>query len=76
LFAPQFFYYVITCSALVLRLCRDSLICAELLVHAVECRSYSELLNCIRRRNDELNVSFEILDAVSGLQSGYSAKLL
>jgi hypothetical protein len=45
-------------------------------VHAVECRSYSELLNCIRRRKDELNVSFEILDAVSGLQSGYSAKLL
>jgi hypothetical protein len=51
------------------------LICAELLVHAVEWRSYSELLNCIRRRKDELNVSFEILDAVSGLQSGYSAKL-
>jgi hypothetical protein len=45
-------------------------------VLAVECRSYSELLNCIRRRKDELNVSFEILDAVSGLQSGYSAKLL
>jgi hypothetical protein len=58
------------------RLFAADLICAELLVHAVECRSYSELLNCIRRRKDELNVSFEILDAVSGLESGYSTKLL
>jgi hypothetical protein len=33
------------------------LICAELLVHAVECRSYSELLNCIRRHKDELSPS-------------------
>jgi hypothetical protein len=45
-------------------------------LRATSATNYTQLLDAIRRRKDELNVSFEILDAVSGLQSGYSAKLL
>jgi hypothetical protein len=37
---------------------------------------YSQLLDVIRRRRAELNISFETLDALSGVCSGYSAKIL
>ena len=39
-------------------------------------RSYADLLDVARRRMLELDVTFETLDAVSGVASGYSAKLL
>jgi hypothetical protein len=52
------------------------LIYLELPLRSIAVTNYTQLLDAIRRRKDELNVSFEILDAVSGLQSGYSAKLL
>jgi hypothetical protein len=39
-------------------------------------REYGQLVQALRERAEELNVSRETLDAVSGLQSGYSAKLL
>jgi hypothetical protein len=37
---------------------------------------YSSLLQVIRQRVDELGVTHETLDAISGLQTGYSSKLL
>lgn len=37
---------------------------------------YTELMAALRARATELNVSRETLDAVSGLQAGYCAKLL
>ena len=40
------------------------------------CTSYDELIAALRARADELKVTREGLDAVSGLQAGYSAKLL
>lgn len=40
------------------------------------CTSYVELMDAIRARADELGVTRETLDAVSGLQAGYSSKLL
>lgn len=39
-------------------------------------RTYDELNAALRKRADELNVSRETIDAVSGLQNGYAAKLL
>jgi hypothetical protein len=39
-------------------------------------REYPELVEALRARAEELNVSRETIDSVSGLQSGYSAKLL
>lgn len=39
-------------------------------------REYSELVDALRARALELNVSRSEIDAVSGLQSGYAAKLL
>lgn len=41
-----------------------------------EIRNYDELNAALRKRADDLNVSRETIDAVSGLQSGYAAKLL
>lgn len=38
--------------------------------------SYDELIAALRARADELKITRETLDAVSGLQSGYSGKLL
>jgi hypothetical protein len=43
---------------------------------AIECTSYAQLLDVLRARKNELNISFETLDALSGLQNGYSAKLI
>jgi hypothetical protein len=45
-------------------------------LRATSVSNYTALLDCIRARKAELDISFEVLDAVSGLQSGYSAKLL
>lgn len=45
-------------------------------MQATSVSNYTALLDCIRARKAELDISFEVLDAVSGLQSGYSAKLL
>jgi hypothetical protein len=39
-------------------------------------RSMPELLNAIRARRDELNISHETIDSIAGLQSGYTSKLL
>lgn len=39
-------------------------------------RSYDELIAALRARASELAISRETIDAVSGLQSGYSGKLL
>lgn len=39
-------------------------------------RSMPELLNAIRARRDELNISHETIDGIAGLQSGYTSKLL
>jgi hypothetical protein len=39
-------------------------------------RSYDELLAALRARAHELDVSRETLDAITGLQNGYSGKLL
>lgn len=41
-----------------------------------EIRSYGELLSALRARADELQVTREGLDAITGLQSGYAGKLL
>lgn len=38
--------------------------------------SMPELVQALRDRRDELNVSHEVLDSISGLQSGYVSKLL
>lgn len=35
-----------------------------------------ELVEAIRRRRDELNISHETIDTIAGLQSGYTSKLL
>jgi hypothetical protein len=45
-------------------------------LQATECTSYAELLDVLRRRKDELNISFETLDATAGLQSNYASKIL
>jgi hypothetical protein len=37
---------------------------------------YAGLLEVIRRRMRELNITFETLDVVSGVQLGYSSKIL
>lgn len=39
-------------------------------------RSMPELVDAIRRRRDELNISHETIDNIAGLQSGYTSKLL
>jgi hypothetical protein len=38
--------------------------------------NYSELIACLRQRAETLNISNVVLDDVSGLQDGYSGKLL
>jgi hypothetical protein len=38
--------------------------------------SMPELLDAIRRRRDELNISHETIDALAGFPSGYTGKLL
>lgn len=35
-----------------------------------------DLIEALRRRRDELDISHETIDAVSGLQSGYTSKVL
>jgi hypothetical protein len=42
----------------------------------IEIRSWSDLQNALRQRAEKLDVSREVLDDLSGLQSGYCAKLL
>ena len=44
--------------------------------HLAEVRSYEDLQRALRERADALNVSRLTIDDASGLQSGYSAKLL
>src|SRR3974390_2358256 len=44
--------------------------------HLATVRDYHQLIQALRQRSDELKVSRETLDAISGLQQGYSAKLL
>jgi hypothetical protein len=39
-------------------------------------RSMPELVDAIRARRDELNISHETIDNIAGLQSGYTSKLL
>jgi hypothetical protein len=39
-------------------------------------RTYDELILGLRARADELKISRETIDAISGLQSGYASKLL
>src|SRR4051812_1815741 len=39
-------------------------------------RSMPELVQALRTRRDELNISHETIDAIAGLQSGYTSKLL
>jgi len=39
-------------------------------------RSMPELLDALRARRDELNISHETIDNIAGLQSGYTSKLL
>jgi hypothetical protein len=39
-------------------------------------RTYDELILGLRKRADELKISRETIDAISGLQSGYAGKLL
>jgi hypothetical protein len=39
-------------------------------------RSMAELVNALRARRDELDISHETIDAIAGLQSGYASKLL
>jgi hypothetical protein len=39
-------------------------------------RSQSELLDAIRARRDELNISHETIDNIAGFQAGYTSKLL
>jgi hypothetical protein len=39
-------------------------------------RSMDELVQALRTRRDELNISHETIDAIAGLQSGYTSKLL
>jgi hypothetical protein len=38
--------------------------------------SYDDLIAVARARMDQLEITFETLDAISGVQPGYSAKLL
>lgn len=38
--------------------------------------SYDDLIAVARARMDQLQITFETLDAISGVQPGYSAKLL
>ena len=42
----------------------------------VEVSDYDQLIAALRARRDELEVTFEVVDATSGLQSGYSAKIM
>jgi hypothetical protein len=51
------------------------LLCEASLV-ATECKSYADLLDVLRQRKTELDISHDVLDEVSGLQRGYSSKLL
>lgn len=39
-------------------------------------RSMPELVQALRDRRDELNISHETIDSIAGLQSGYTSKLL
>lgn len=39
-------------------------------------RSMPELIEALRARRDALNISHETIDAISGLQAGYTSKLL
>jgi hypothetical protein len=43
---------------------------------AIEIRSWNELQVALRQRAETLDVSRELLDDLTGLQSGYCAKLL
>jgi hypothetical protein len=40
-----------------------------------EARNYDELLALLKRRRDQLRVSLEVIDAISGFPHGYAAKL-
>jgi hypothetical protein len=40
------------------------------------CGSYDELIKALRKRADELKITRETIDAVSGIQAGYAGKLL
>jgi hypothetical protein len=39
-------------------------------------RNYNDLIAAVLARKQNLGITFEVLDAVSGLQEGYSCKLL
>jgi hypothetical protein len=39
-------------------------------------RTMADLVEALRQRRDELDISHETIDEISGLQSGYSGKLL
>jgi hypothetical protein len=45
-------------------------------VFPIDISSYTELLEAFRRRRDELDISYETLEQVAGLQPGYAAKVL
>jgi hypothetical protein len=54
----------------------SDLVCAEQRVLATDIHSYGELLDVLRDRMRELDVTFETIDHVSGLQARYTQKLL
>jgi hypothetical protein len=43
---------------------------------AAEIRSYADLIRALRERKERLDVSFNLLEDISGLQSGHISKLL
>lgn len=43
---------------------------------ATEIRSYSDLVDVLRRRKQELDIAFATIETISGLQDGYVSKLM
>jgi hypothetical protein len=56
--------------------CERRLLCAELPLLAIECRSYADLLAAVRERMAELQLSHLSVDELSGVQVGYSSKII
>jgi hypothetical protein len=52
------------------------MICGAARLRTTSISDYAALLNVVRRRKAELNLSYELLDELAGTQSGYSVKIL
>jgi hypothetical protein len=52
------------------------MICGAARLRTTSIPDYAALLDVARRRRAELNISYETLDALSGVQPGYSVKIL